>query len=239
MARQRIETRPAAVGVQRYAHWRQVSSFSASPSLAGLPRAVVDAHLDPTDPAGLRPRDATDRRHTVGRSTQRPEPVDGVDPAHQLDRCPVCVPARHPVLLEVLEGGQLDLGQPLGGGDVAVQARHDQPDGEPVFQRAVARRSCRTPRAHCVRRWPPRSGSRTCSRRPSDRRPDWLRAGHRPRRAARRGAPRATGRCRSARHRSCSRRMSSVMSCSTTLRRSRSSNVRLSSRSTMPVTRSS
>ncbi len=44
-------------------------------------------------------------------------------------------PRRDPVLVELVERRQLDLGQPLGGRDVAVQAGHDQPRRVAVLER--------------------------------------------------------------------------------------------------------
>ena len=59
----------------------------------------------------------------------------GVDPRLGLDR-PLRRPAaRHPVGVEVGEPGQLDLGDPLAGGHVAVQAGHDHPHREAVLHR--------------------------------------------------------------------------------------------------------
>ncbi len=162
---------PTASGSQRNAHWRHVSSLRASPSSHGChgpSSSCTSTALMPRVCAQATPPMAAD---AVGSPGERAEPVDRVDPAHQLDRCPIGVAAWHPVLLEVLERGQLDLGEPLGGRDVAVQPRHDQAHREARARAAAARRSSRTQRVRCDRRWLPRPGTRTCSRRPIDPRP--------------------------------------------------------------------
>ena len=96
-------------------------------------------------------------------------------------------PRGHPVLVERVEGRELDLGQPFRRRHVAVEAGNDQAGREPVFERGAARRS--SPRRPARRgRRAPRRGSRTCSRRSTA--DDLGRRGRcRPRPADRRDAP--------------------------------------------------
>ena len=97
-----------------------------------LPGLVVDPDLDALDAGVLRPRDAADA-DLVAR--ERLERLRDVDARGELDRRLGRVAAGRPVRLEVGEPGDLDVDQPLGGRDVAVQAGDDHADGEAVLER--------------------------------------------------------------------------------------------------------
>ena len=108
-----------------YRHCRHVSSL-------GTPASSASSHSPPSmrtspaaDPAVHRPGDATDLVRpgldvTVATRT--------VDPRHRLDRAlPLAQPLGTQYRVERVPHGGLDLGDPLGGRHVAVQARHDHP----------------------------------------------------------------------------------------------------------------
>src|SRR4051812_46639973 len=95
-----------------------------------LPLAAVHLDLDLRDAAALRPGDAGDG---AAAGLERPERGRGVDPRRRLDRALGRPAALHPVGVEGVEGARLDAGQPLAGGDVAVEAGDDHPDGEAVL----------------------------------------------------------------------------------------------------------
>ena len=98
--------------------------------LRRLPSVLVDLDLDGVDPAVRRPGDPGNR-HGSGRDAV---PVArGVDPRLRQDRRFLRPAQRDPVRVERLERRQLDLGQPLRGAHVAVEARHDEPGREPMF----------------------------------------------------------------------------------------------------------
>src|SRR3954451_6235725 len=97
-----------------------------------LPLAAVDLHLHLGDAAALGPGDAGDHPAAGLDRSQRGR---GVDPRRGLDRALGRPAALDPVGVEGLEGAGLDLGEPLAGGDVAVETGDDHPDREAVLDR--------------------------------------------------------------------------------------------------------
>src|SRR5690606_27453474 len=96
-----------------------------------LPRTVVDADLYALDAAVLCPGHAGDGDRACG------DVVAGsrdVDPRGDFHRAPLSPAAGRPVRLERVEPAHLEVDHPLGGADVAVQARHDHPHREPVLE---------------------------------------------------------------------------------------------------------
>ena len=108
-----------------------------------LPLAVVDLDLDLVDADGSGPRPR--RRSATSPAGTRWQRCGG-------RRCGTAVligarsaqPRWIQYCVEVVEGRELDLGQPLGGRHVAVEAGDDEAGREAVLERAAARRSCRS-----------------------------------------------------------------------------------------------
>ena len=101
-------------------HWTQVASEIGCETVAGVqvPSMPTSTRLMPRSGAQAMPAIAT--RPACSR------PV-GVSIRDWVRIGRLLGPAeRHPVAVERLEGRELELGEPLRGGDVAVQAGHDQ-----------------------------------------------------------------------------------------------------------------
>ena len=131
------------VASQGSIHWRHVSPFATSPMRAGchgpssmrtstwsMPRWMAHA----TPPIAVGP--AVELGQAAGR----------VDPGEGLERSLLGVAPGRPVGVVGGEGRQLQLGQPLRGGVVAVHARARRGGPGSRGRWAAARRSCRWPR---------------------------------------------------------------------------------------------
>ena len=97
--------------------------------LGRLPRVVIHLQLDLADAAIRRPGDARD---CDGAGLQVGADGRDVDARGGLDRSQLRPSERHPVGIEAIQRRQLDVCQPLGGRDVAVQARNHQARGVAV-----------------------------------------------------------------------------------------------------------
>ena len=156
VARTSMLCRPG-VAVHETSHCTQVASEIGRLIAALLPRAVVEADLDPGDAAIRRPGDAARRRPARRRDPGRPRRVD---PRLGQDRRVLGPAERNPVAVDGLTRRQLDRAQPLRRRNVAVQARDDQPRRGSRGRRAGRRGSSRPrPSARARERWPTRSGS--------------------------------------------------------------------------------
>ena len=137
----------------------------------------------------------------TGPAVSRLRRAGRVDAGLGLDRALRRPAARHPVRVEVVEAGELELGHPLGGRDVAVEAGHHHADREAVLDRqrlavhADGEQGVAAVAQH---------GGRGAAGPAVDRAADDLVGAvlaARPRRAGPRAARRASGRCRSGRRR--------------------------------------
>ena len=124
----------------------------------GRPRPwpAVDADLDAIDAAVLGPGDAGDGDLAGGRPARTAWGCRSA--AIVLIGAFLRPAALDPVRVKGVERGQLQLDQPLGGRDVAVQAGHDQPDGVAVDGRQRLPVHRRRPASRRDRRGRPRSG---------------------------------------------------------------------------------
>ena len=139
-----------AVAVVRTGPYRVFAGGGITPAVAPLPPRVVARHarqlaleplplidrdLDLRDAAVHRPCKTRDVDHPVGVGRVVFTALGTVDARHRLDR-PFLRPATgHPVPVEVLPAGELDLGHPLRRRHVAVQAGYHQPDRVSVLGR--------------------------------------------------------------------------------------------------------
>ena len=124
-----LARRSPATGRTTAARCRWRPSGAASPAAHGPSSTCTSTLLIPRCCAHATPA-------TVTAPALRSAPSRGrVDPRLGLDRRLRGPAARHPVGVEVGEPGQLDLGDPLAGGHVAVQAGHHHPHREAVLDR--------------------------------------------------------------------------------------------------------
>ena len=137
----------------------QVHDQSRHVSIDAVSASVASCHCSPSTaprPArspGAGPGHARDHDVAGRHGGPGPGPVDA---GLGLDRA-AAPTAGDPVRVEVGEAGELQLRQPLGGGDVAVQARHHHPDengctgsGSPSRRPAARRGRPAAPRSACL-----------------------------------------------------------------------------------------
>ncbi len=93
------------------------------------PRPIVDLYLDLGDPLVRRPCHPGDRDLPVRDDFRAP--ARRIDPGLGLDRAVLGPAPGNPVAVEILQGGEFDLLQPLGCRDVSVEARTTRRAGNP------------------------------------------------------------------------------------------------------------
>ena len=168
------------VASQSTTHWRQVSPLGTSPRRAGIhaPSSILTSTCS-------MPRWIAQATPPIGRRAGREvgQAPGRVDAGEGLERALLGVAPCSPVGVVGVEGGELELGEPLGRRVVAVEAGDDEPGGEAVVDRqglAVHADGDAGRRGRRGRRgWACRRSSRRPSGSPADRR----RPARRPRRS--------------------------------------------------------